>query len=390
LRQAIRRAKKLNPGAVIAVCGCFTQADAAAARELGADYVGGAGERMRVVEFLYGALRRKADLPDSPQMADPISVTDPFSVPDPFARREFEELPAGEAEGRTRALLKVQDGCVNFCSYCIIPYLRGPSRSLPIDAAENSVIDLASKGFAEIVITGIEISSYGADIGSSLTELVERLCKAAPGARFRLGSLEPTTVTRDFADRLSKLPNLCPHFHLSLQSGNADVLKRMRRKYTPEQYAEAVSLLRSAFSDPAITTDLIVGFPGETEEEFRETLGFIRSVGFAAMHIFPYSKREGTRAAEMPGHMTNAVKEARAAEAVSAAGEMKRAYLDRQTGCRHAVLFETEKDGFCEGHTENYLLASVPGTGLRGKLLTVGITGNDGEMLFGEICDDQV
>jgi len=366
-RQAIRKAKKQNPGAIIAVCGCFSQADAEAARELGADYVGGAGERMRVVDFIDGL------------------CSEPCDIPEPFSRRQFEELPAGEAEGRVRALLKVQDGCVNFCSYCIIPYLRGPSRSLPVESAEKSVIELAGKGFSEIVITGIEISSYGNDIGGSLTELVERLCKAAPDIRFRLGSLEPTTVTPEFSDRLARLPNLCPHFHLSLQSGSEGVLRRMRRKYTPGRYAEAVSLLRSAFDDPAITTDLIVGFPGETDEEFLETLDFIRDIGFAAVHIFPYSKREGTRAADMPGHLPRSVKEERASQAASVAAETRKAYLDRQTGAVRSVLFETETDGFCSGHTENYLLTQVRGSDLRGKTFKVRITGNDGDKLYGEL-----
>jgi len=366
-RQAIRRAKRQNPGAIIAVCGCFSQADSEAARELGADYVGGAGERARVVDFIDGLCLEAGDMPD------------------PFRRRQFEELPAGEADGRVRALLKVQDGCVNFCSYCIIPYLRGPSRSLAVESAESSVNEMARKGFPEIVITGIEISSYGSDIGSSLTELVERVCKAAPDIRFRLGSLEPTTVTPEFAERLSRLPNLCPHFHLSLQSGSEGVLLRMRRKYTPSRYAESVSLLRSAFGDPAITTDLIVGFPGETDDEFDETLEFIRRIGFAAVHVFPYSKREGTRAAEMPGHLTRVVKEARASQASAVAAEMRKAYLNRQAGAIRSVLFETEEDGFSGGHTENYLLTYVKGINLRGKTCKVRITGNDGEKLSGEL-----
>lgn len=366
-RQAIRKAKRLNPGAKIVVCGCFTQHEPDIARELGADYVGGAGERIRVVDFIDGRCDASEDLPD------------------PFTRRQFEELPAGEAEGRARALLKVQDGCVNFCSYCIIPHLRGPSRSLSPESALESVRELVRRGFAEIVITGIEISSYGKDIGSSLVELVERLCEAAPGTRFRLGSLEPSTITPEFAGRLSVLPNLCPHFHLSLQNGSRSVLQRMRRKYTPEQYAAAVSLLRSAFGDPAITTDLIVGFPGETEEEFEETMEFIRRIGFSQMHVFPYSRRPGTLAAEMPGQLPRAVREERAARAAAAAAEMRRSCLERQTGRVRSVLFETEADGFCEGHTENYLVASVKAAGLRGKIAPVKILGNDGEKLFGEL-----
>lgn len=370
-RQAIRRAKKANPEALIVVCGCFSQADADTARELGADYVGGAGERTGVVDFIDGA--------SNPDVRK--SRTD---IADPFGRRDFEILPAGEVGGRIRALLKVQDGCVNFCSYCIIPYLRGPSRSLPPDEAVSSVIRLAEQGFREIVITGIEISSYGSDIGTDLGTLVSELSKAAPSVRFRLGSLEPSTVTEEFVEGLRALPNLCPHFHLSLQSGSAGVLKRMRRKYLPEDYRRSVSLLRSSFGDPAITTDIIAGFPGETEEEFSETLDFIKSIGFAAMHVFPYSIREGTRAASMDGQLPKSVREKRAAAIAAAAKDMRRVYLDRQVGRTRKVLFETEDGGRSEGHSENYLPVLVEATGLRGELADVLITGSDGERLFGK------
>lgn len=375
-RQAIRRAKKSNPDALIVVCGCFSQADADTARELGADFVGGAGERLSVVDFIDKAANRNV-----PEIG--------MKIADPFSRRDFEILPAGEVGGRVRALLKIQDGCVNFCSYCIIPYLRGPSRSLPPDEALNSVMRLAGQGFKEIVITGIEISSYGIDIGTDLGSLIVDLCNAAPSVRFRLGSLEPSTVSEEFVKKLGSLGNLCPHFHLSLQSGSAGVLKRMRRKYLPEDYRRAVSLLREVFDDPAITTDLIVGFPGETEEEFLETLEFIKSIGFAAMHVFPYSIREGTRAAEMEGQLPRSVKAERAAAAAAAASEMRRGYLDRQVGKTRKVLFETEAEGKSEGHSENYLPVVVSAANIRGELLDVLITGNDGERLTGVVSTGQ-
>ncbi|MGI6576811.1 MAG: tRNA (N(6)-L-threonylcarbamoyladenosine(37)-C(2))-methylthiotransferase MtaB [Eubacteriales bacterium] len=371
-RQAIRRAKKVNPEALIVVCGCFSQADADTARELGADFVGGAGERLRVVDFIDGA-------------ANQITHKTDTEIVDPFSRRDFEILPAGEVEGRVRALLKVQDGCVNFCSYCIIPYLRGPSRSLPVHEAVSSVIQLAEQGFKEIVITGIEISSYGSDIGTNLHRLIEELCKAAPSVRFRLGSLEPSTVREEFVESLSSLQNLCPHFHLSLQSGSAGVLRRMRRKYLPEDYEKSVSLLRSAFDDPAITTDLIVGFPGETEEEFLETIDFIKSIGFSAIHVFPYSIREGTRAALMDDQLPKSVKDERAATVAAVAMDMRRGYLNRQLGRTRKVLFETEVDGKWEGHSENYLPVLVDATNLRGQLAEVLITGSDGNRLTGKL-----
>lgn len=374
-RQAIRRAKREHPGALIVVSGCFSQADTNTAKELGADFIGGAGERQQVVEFL-----------DAVSQGCNWSSTS--LVPEATSRREFEVLPAGEVDGHVRAFLKVQDGCVNFCSYCIIPYLRGPSRSLEVEEAVRTVVDLAKQGFKEIVITGIEISSYGLDIGSSFGELIERLCNAAPDVRFRLGSLEPTIIDEEFVRRLRNLENLCPHFHLSLQSGSATVLSRMRRKYTPEEFAKSVSLLRSAFDDPAITTDLIVGFPGETDAEFEETVSFIKSIGFASMHVFPYSKREGTRAAKMKGHLPKKVKDERAAIVKSVAGDMRFAFMERQIGKTVRVLFETETDGNSEGYTEYYLPVAVSATGLRGKLKDVEIVEHSNGKLVGRVIDN--
>lgn len=390
-RQAIRRAKRANPGALIVVSGCFSQADASTVKELGADFVGGAGERQQVVEFI-DAIAQNRESSELHQVepevseADNSPLLDPvLLVPEAARRREFEVLPAGEIDGHVRALLKVQDGCINFCSYCIIPYLRGPSRSLPVEEAVGSVEDLASQGFKEIVITGIEISSYGLDIGSGLGELIERLCNAAPDVRFRLGSLEPTLIDEEFVRRLRPLKNLCPHFHLSLQSGSASVLRRMRRKYTPVDYAKSVALLRSAFKDPAITTDLIVGFPGETDAEFEETVSFIKSIGFAAIHVFPYSKREGTRAATMEGHLPKKIKDERAAAIKELADDMRQVYFDLQVGGVRRVLFETESDGISEGHTENYLPVMVKASGLRDNLIEVEITGHCNGRLIGRI-----
>lgn len=219
-------------------------------------------------------------------------------------------------------MLKVQDGCNNFCSYCIIPYARGPVRSEPLDAAVAQARALAATGYREIVITGIEIASWGWDLknGQTLTELAEALCAAVPNVRIRLGSLEPRIITRDFCLRLSRFPNLCPQFHLSLQSGSDTVLVRMRRKYDTARYAQSVALLRESFPGCALTTDLIVGFPGETEAELEESLAFCRQCGFAAMHIFPYSRRPGTPADKMPGQLTKAEKEARSARPLPSPG----------------------------------------------------------------------
>ena len=318
-RQVIRRVRKTAPDAVVAVCGCYPQTHPADMDALGVDLVSGTGDRLGFVELTEQAVQQRR----------PITALD-----DAMKRLDFEVLPAGGLDGRTRAMLKVEDGCVNFCSYCIIPYARGRIRSLPLAEGVQQAKDLQEQGYREIVLTGIEISSWGHDLknGCSLIDLVEAVCAAAPECRIRLGSLEPRTITEEFCLRSAKLPNLCPHFHLSLQSGCDSVLTRMNRKYDTQRYYQSVELLRRHFDRPAVTTDLIVGFPGETQEEFAQTLDFIRKCAFAAMHVFPYSKRPGTPAAAMGGQLPNAVKEERAHTAAAAAAQMEQAYLAQFVG----------------------------------------------------------
>ena len=305
-----------------------------------------------------------------------------------LCRRTFEVLPAGGLSARTRAMLKVEDGCVNFCSYCIIPYARGPVRSLPLDAAVREVRRLREEGYRELVLTGIEISSWGRDLPGKpgLAGLIEAVCREAGDMRVRLGSLEPRTITEDFCRRTAALPNLCPHFHLSLQSGCDATLARMNRKYDTRRYKESADLLNGAFRRPAITTDLIAGFPGETEEEFAATLDFIRSCGFAEMHIFPYSIRPGTPAAEME-QVPKALRAERARTAAEAAAAMRRAYLAECVGRTEEVLFEQPagEEGFFLGHAPNYAEVRVKGEDLRNQIRLVNITGADGEVLLGEL-----
>ncbi len=371
-RQAVRRARKGNPDGVVALCGCYPQTHPEQAAALGADLLAGTGDRRGFLDLLERAVEER---------------TPGRSLDDPFARREFERLPAGGLEGRTRAMLKVEDGCVNFCSYCVIPYARGRVRSLPSAEAEAEAPRLAGEGYRELVLTGIEISSWGRDLPGEeeLADLVERVCRAAPDCRVRLGSLEPRTVTPDFCRRLAGLSNLCPHFHLSLQSGCGTVLARMNRKYDPERYYESIKLLREFFPDPAVTTDLIVGFPGETEEEFAASLDFARRCGFAAMHVFPYSRRPGTPAAELPGQVPNAVKEARAHRAGALARELERAFLLRRVGRTEPVLFEEERDGLWYGHTPDYLLVRARGEALHNRVEPVRLVALAEEGLEGEI-----
>ena len=371
-RQVIRRARKAAPDAVIAVCGCYPQTHPDDVEKLGVDLISGTGDRTGFVDLLEREWRDR----------QPITALD-----DAFQRRSFESLPAGGLEGRTRAMLKMEDGCVNFCSYCIIPYARGRVRSLPLADCVRQARELEAAGYREIVLTGIEISSWGQDLEGKpeLMEAIEAICQGlSPDTRVRLGSLEPRTITPDFCRRAAALPNLCPHFHLSMQSGCDTVLARMNRKYDSNRYYESVKFLHEVYDRPAITTDLIVGFPGETEDEFQQTLDFIQKCAFSAMHIFPYSKRPGTPAAKLPGQVRNAVKEKRAHRAAQIARTMQDTYLDSWVGETVPVLFEEEREGLWRGHTTRYCEVEVQSVQpLHNQLRQVQITGHAGGALQG-------
>lgn len=340
-RQTVRRVRRKHPDAFLAVCGCMCQIDPDAARNLGADVVGGSGDRAGFLDAIERAYRSRT--PEGTVSAHTRAET-------------FEMLPAGSADGRTRALLKVEDGCDNYCSYCIIPYARGHVRSMPIPDAVRETVRLRNEGFRECVVTGIEISSYGRDLPDTptLTDLICALCDAAGDMRVHLGSLEPRTVDRSFCEKLSGYANLCPHFHLSLQSGCDATLSRMHRRYTTARFLESVTLLREYFDNCLITTDLITGFPGETEDEFRETLAFLETVRFGTVHIFPYSERTGTTAAALP-QLPHAVREERARRASEIAQKTKADFLASQLGRTLDVLFETSGGGVWTGHAQNYV-----------------------------------
>ena len=372
-RQVLHRARREHPGAVVAVCGCYPQTHADDVRKLDVDLIAGTGDRTGFIGLLEQAVAEKRHLE---------------AIDKSFERRVFEVLPAGGMENRTRAMLKVEDGCINFCTYCIIPYARGPVRSLPLDKAAEQAAQLAADGYREIVLTGIEISSWGKDLktGQTLIDLVEAICAAAPGVRVRLGSLEPRTVTEDFCRRAAALPMLCPQFHLSMQSGCDATLKRMNRKYDTARFARSVALLNQYFEYPAITTDMITGFPEETEEEFAQTLAFIRQCGFAQMHIFPYSIRPGTPAADMT-QVPKVVKEDRARRGAAVAAELRRAYLEDCVGKLYPVLFEQPRNGKFFGHAPNYMEVLVEGEDLHNVVKNVRVTATDGDVLFGEIED---
>ena len=371
-RAVIRRIRREYPDAVVGVCGCYTQHAPEAARELDADVISGSAGREHFVDMMMEAL---------------ISGTRQEDVDNAMRRREFEVLPAGGLEERTRAMLKVQDGCVNFCSYCIIPYTRGPVRSAPVELAVKQAKDLAARGYREIVITGIEIASWGVDLPGKpeLSVLISAICEAVPQCRVRLGSLEPRIITADFVEKMKQYPNLCPQFHLSMQSGCDTVLARMKRKYDSARFYKSVRLLKEAFSDCAVTTDMIVAFPGETEEEFQTSLNFIRKCAFADMHIFPYSRRPGTPADKMPDQLHNDVKEARSKAAIEVAEEMSRAWRENLIGSVQEVLFEEDAGDCVVGHAPNYARIYAPGHDLHNQLKSVKVTGLYQDGLIGEI-----
>ena len=360
-RAMIRRCRKASPNAVIGVCGCYSQHAPEAVRELGVDVIGGSADRAAFVEMMLEAMETRVHRE---------------AVANALRSRSFEVLPAGGLEERTRGMLKVQDGCVNFCTYCIIPYTRGPVRSATLETAVEQAKDLAARGYREIVITGIEIASWGVDLPGKppVTELIGAVCRAVPAMRVRLGSLEPRIVTEEFCEKLCKLPNICPQFHLSMQSGCDTVLERMKRKYNTARYLESVELLKAAFPGCAITTDMIVAFPGETEEEFGESLAFIQKCGFADMHIFPYSRRPGTPADKMPGQHNNATKEARSRAAIQVAEEMSLAYRQDLVGSVQEVLFEEADGEYFTGHAPNYVKVYVPGEDLHNQIRSVRVT----------------
>ena len=373
-RSLIRRCRKKHPDAVIGVCGCYSQHAQEAVRELGVDVVSGSAGRENFIDMMLSALMDR-------QMRMDVDAA--------LRRRVFEVLPAGGLSERTRAMLKVQDGCVNFCSYCIIPYTRGPVRSAPLELAVQQAKELEAKGFREIVVTGIEIASWGVDLPGkpNMVTLIDAICQAVPDLRVRLGSLEPRVITEEFCEKLSKFPNLCPHFHLSMQSGSDTVLARMKRKYDTARYYESIELLREYFPGCALTTDMIVAFPGETEEEYAESLAFIQKCAFAEMHIFPYSRRPGTPADKMPGQHPNAVKSERSRRAIAIAEEMTARYRASLIGTVQQVLFEEPAEGLFTGHAPNYVRVYAEGESLHNEVRSVRITDVHRDGVIGEIVE---
>ena len=372
-RQALRREKKRNPGAVAVLTGCWPQAFPQEAEEfLEADVVLGTARRGDLVPRLLEYLSTKQRVVDIA----------------PHQKGEkFEKLSISAMHGRTRAFVKIEDGCDRFCSYCIIPYARGRVRSKPLEDIREEAARLGEAGYKEVVLTGINLPAYGKDLGGDLCDAVEAAC-AAPGIlRVRLGSLEPEQLTPPVIARLAAQEKLCPQFHLSLQSGCDDTLRRMNRHYTTAEYRQIVGDLRNAFPNCAVTTDIMVGFAGETEEEFAKSLAFAKEIAFAKVHVFAYSRRPGTRAYDMPGQVPNREKERRSREMIAATLETQRAFFAAQTGRVEEVLFEQERDrNVYEGYTRNYTPVRVASAApLQGQIRQVRLTQALEDFCLGEL-----
>ncbi len=353
-RQMIHKCKKLNPDACVVATGCYVQNFGKdIADELGADIILGNNKKNDLVIKVHEYFD-KLDKNDGP-------ILDYFDIND--GNVDYEDMLIEKDSEHTRAFVKVQDGCNQFCSFCIIPFARGRIRSRAIDDVVNEVTGLAKAGYKEVVITGIHLSSFGTGTEFGLADLLEAVQNIDGIERIRMGSLEPQIVTEDFAKRVSALSKMCPHFHLSLQSGCDSVLVRMNRKYSIEEYTKGVEILRKYFDNPAITTDIIVGFPGETEEEFDTTLNYVDFIKFAELHVFAYSKRAGTKAAKMPGQITNAAKKERSAKLISLGLEKTKEYRMSFIGKELDVLFEERQtiDGeeYFVGFSKEYIKCMI-------------------------------
>lgn len=375
-RQFIRRSKKKNGDAVIAVVGCYAQMSPEEVQEIdGVDIILGTKDRSKIVELCEKVKEENKRF---------------NLVEDIMQVKEFEELSIEEVKGKTRANLKIQEGCNQYCSYCIIPYARGQIRSRRLVNIIEEVKRLAKNGFKEIVLTGIHVASYGKDLGdSTLIDVLESIHDIDGIERIRLSSLEPTLVTEDFMTRLSRLSKVCDHFHLSLQSGSDTVLKRMNRKYTSGEYKEIVRLIRKYMPNVAITTDIIVGFPGETDVEFYETYSLVEEVKFSKIHVFKYSPRAGTPAAKYKDQVDGNVKHERSNKLIDLGESLTKVFISGFLEKTIDVLFEDrnpDKDGYLEGYSTNYIKIVAKGDEKnQGNISKVFINDIDGESLLGEI-----
>ncbi len=373
VRQTLHRARRKHPNAVIVLTGCLPQAFPDCAGQLPeADVITGNARRAMLPALIQRYLSTRQQVVDIPAHGE---------------KAPFEPMQVAGLHEKTRAFVKIEDGCNRFCSYCIIPTARGRVRSKPLAQLIKELTGFAKAGYQEAVLVGINLPAYGQELGLELCDAVEAACQVEGLERIRLGSLEPDRLHDGVIQRLAAQPKLCPQFHLSLQSGCNKTLRAMNRHYTAEEYRELVEKLRGSIPHTAITTDIMVGFPGESEEDFQASLAFVREIGFAKAHVFAYSRRPGTVAAGMSGQIPQREKERRSRLMLQAAGETRRAFLNAQTGLCHPVLLETASGGFAEGYTANYTPVRINFAGpLQERLCMVRITGNDGDVCFGELA----
>lgn len=373
-RQFIRRSKKKNNEAIVCVVGCYAQLSPEEVMDIeGVDLILGTKDRNNIVDLCEEAIRENKKI---------------NAVEDIMQTKEFEEMTTNSIQESTRAYIKIQEGCNQYCSYCIIPYARGPIRSRKLENILSETQAIVKKGFKEIVLTGIHVASYGKDIGDiRLIDVIEKVHEIEGLERIRLSSLEPTLITEEFMERLSSLEKVCPHFHLSLQSGSDSVLNRMNRKYTTKDYKERVDLIRKYMKDVAITTDIIVGFPGETEQEFEETYNFVKKIGFAKVHVFKYSPRKGTPAAKYKNQVHGTIKKNRSNKLIKLVDSLAKEFVKEFIGREMKVLIEapSHSDGYMEGYAENYIRVMVKGNEeLEENIINVIIKDSYEEKLIGK------
>lgn len=379
-RQLIRRAKKDNPDSVIAVVGCYSQTAPEEVSNIeGVNIILGTNDRNRIVEYVEKFREANERI---------------YAVEDIMQIREFEEMTIGEIKGKTRAFLKIQEGCNQYCTYCIIPYARGPIRSRKPEDIIKEVKRLANNGFKEVVLTGIHVASYGKDLNKgSLLDVLKAIHPIEGIERIRLSSIEPTLISEDFASEIAQLYKMCPHFHLSLQSGCDETLKRMNRKYTSAEYKEKVEILRRYLPDVSLTTDIMVGFPGETEEEFEKTYHFAKEIFFSQIHVFKYSPRKGTPAAKYEQQVPAEIKQQRSEQLMRLAAEDTRRYNEKFLNTQRDVLFEVasqEHKEYYEGLTDNYIRVLCKfNENPEGKIKPVLLTNTQGDGLIGTPAEEK-
>ena len=373
-RQIIRRAKQVNPDSVLVATGCYAQI---AQEEL---------EKISDIDLIVGNTEKK-DIVKIVEEYRNNKNSDRVKISDINKQKEFIDFGNVTYTDKTRAVIKVQDGCNNFCSYCIIPYAKGRVRSRKLENIVEEIRKIAAKGIKEVVITGIHVASYGIDFDENirLIDLLEAIEKIEGIERIRLGSLEPNIITEEFVNRLKKLTKMCDHFHLSLQSGCNETLKRMNRKYTVEGFEKEVKLLRKIFPNVTLTTDVIVGFPGENEEEFIETYKYLEKIKFAKLHVFKYSPRKGTVAAKMKNQIDSTIKEERSHKLIELSNNCEIEFLNRYIGKTVKVLFEKQDGEYIKGHTTNYLIVKVKGEDLENQIKSIKIISRDGLELIGKM-----